>query len=507
MNDDDDTNMTDEGPFDGLLSVLSYATAPTAELYVAVMDAALDARDKFRLQLRPSDVASAVGVDRDAAAAALNYLADHGVLHRTYDPSEAETLAEYYKGAFLYQLTPAGIAAHRGVRDVLATKMAAVGRLSASLLPRIHEALLALAGDAEDGDDSRLKADLTALFALVAELADSAATYLRELDAQVNDLAADSWRLSAYKTAVLTYLDKFNRELGHWTPRIVDAIDGLDALDSHALLLRAGRVDAAPRPDGTFDGGPVDDLVGRWAGTVGWFCPRPGRQATVEYVTNAMVGAINRVLGAISRLHDRRMRRVSREGDFVQLANWFADATPKEAHQLWDATTGLWPARHFRHAAGDNQTDRRKSFWDAGRAELEPRVRTSTKRGSPGRPGRRSDYAVAKRVARDRAQAAAAQAAAARSSLARRTPARLSDLKALDVNEFAAFLEIVSAALAEVSTDGVRVAVLPGATIRLRRANNAATATLITPTGTFTGPDDLIEIELAGAAGAAEAVS
>jgi uncharacterized protein (TIGR02677 family) len=425
----------------------------------------------------------------------LNYLADHGALHRTYDPSEAETLAEFYKGAFLYQLTPAGIAAHRGVREVLATRLVAAGRLSASLLPLVHEALAAIAVDAADGDDSRLAADFKSLFVLVSDLADSSATYLRELDGEVNTLAADSDRLAAYKAAVLTYLEKFNRELGVWTPRIVAAIDTL-TLQAGELIARAARVDAAPRPDGTFDEGPVEDLTGRWDGTVGWFRSRPGRPATVEFVTTAMIAAINRVLGAIARLHERRMRRVSREADFVTLAGWFAISDPVDAHRLWDSTTGLWAARHFHDLAGDEGVDRRRSFWEAGQAELPPRVRSSTRRSSPGRPSRRSDYTTVKRAAREQAQRAAAQAAAARAALASRTPARLSDLGALNRDEFAALLDVVGAALSEPASDGIRSAILPGATIRLRPAGDKARATVRTAAGTFSGPDDLLEIDL-----------
>lgn len=496
MNVNDETTDTSEtGPFEGLLGVFAYAGATRAELYVAVMDAAVEARDRFRLQLRPGDIAAAVGVDRDSAAAALAYLADHGVLHRTYDASEAETLAEFYKGAFLYQLTPAGMAAHRGVREVLATKMAVSGRLSASMLPRIHEALSAVAADAADGDDAKLAADFTSLFALVDELADSAATYLRELDAEVSDLAADTDRLAAYKSAVLTYLERFNRELHRWAPRIVAATDVL-ADDIADLLVRAAKVDAAPRPDGGYDDGPLDKFKGQCEGTVGWFCSRLGRPATVEFVSAAMIAAINRVLGAISRVHERRLRRVSREADFTQLACWFAASTPESVHELWDATTGLWGARHFQDLAGDESVDCRKSFWDAAWAELPARVRTSTRRASTGRSGRRADYSEAKRAARARVIAAARQAAAARSWLAARTPARLSDLGRLGPGEFSALLDVVGAALSEHPVAGCRTAVLPGATIRLRPAGDSALAVVKTPHGNLTGPDDIIEIDL-----------
>lgn len=486
-------------PFGGLLGVMAYAVAPNAELYVEVMEAAVEARDRFRLQLRPADICSVVHVDRDTATAALNYLADHGALHRTYDASEAESLTEYYKGAFLYQLTPAGMSAHRGVRDVLATRMATAGRLSASLLPRIHDALGALRSDADDPDDSRLAADFTSLFALVEELAESAATYLRELDAEVADLAADSERLTAYKAAVLTYLERFNRELHRWAPQIVDELDVL-APTIDGLLLRAARVDAAPRPDGSFDDGPLERLRDLWDGTAGWFRARPGRAATADLVGAAMIAAINRVLGAISRLHERRLRRVSREADFIQLAGWFAAADPDEGHALWDATTGMWGARHFVDLAGDEDVDRRRSFWDAGQAELAPRVRSSTRRASPGRPGKRADYTAAKRVARDRARDAAAQAAAARARLSARTPARLSDLAALDLDEFEALLEVLAAALAEHAVDGVRSAVLPGATIHLRPAGDDQLTTLRTPNGLLTAPDDLLQIDVAAPA-------
>lgn len=485
-------------PFDGLLAVVAYAVAPNAELYVAVMEAAVEARDRFRLQLRPAEIAAELNIDRDTAAGALDFLADHGALHRTYDASEAETLNEFYKGAFLYQVSPAGMAAHRGIREVLATRMATAGRLSASLLPRIFDALGAVVVDAETDDDSRLKADFTALFALVAELADSAATYLRELDAEVADLAADGERLAAYKAAVLTYLERFNRELNRWAPQIVAKFDELGAVIG-ALLARAASVDAAPRPDGTLDEGPVDQLNEWWDGTVGWFCSRPGRPATADHVGAAMIAAINRVLGAISRLHERRLRRVSREADFTALAGWFAASEPAAAHELWDAATGMWGARHFVDLAGDESVDRRRSFWEAGQAELAPRVRTSTRRGSTGRPGHRADYSVAKRAAGDRARAAAAQAAAARRRLAKRTPARLSDLAALDESEFAALLEVLAVTLAEHAVDGLRSAALPGATVRLRPAADGKVARVRSRFGVLTCPDDVVEIDVAAA--------
>jgi DNA-directed RNA polymerase subunit F len=134
------------------------------------------------------------------------------------------------------------------------------GRLPASLLPRLHEQLSAIALDALTSDDARLSANFTSLFALVSEPTDSAATYLRELDAEVADLAANGERLAAYKKAVLAYLERFNRELNLWAPQIVEKLIEIEPhIDD--MILRAAIVDAAPRPEGTVDESPLDQLV------------------------------------------------------------------------------------------------------------------------------------------------------------------------------------------------------------------------------------------------------
>ncbi|MND06485.1 hypothetical protein D3C83_278910 [compost metagenome] len=54
---------------------------------------------------------------------------------------------------------------------------------------------------------------------------------------------------------------------------------------------------------------------------------------------------------------------------------------------------------------------------------------------------------------------------------------------------------MLGAALAEHAVDGVRTAVLPGATIRIRATRGTETTTVRTPHGTFNGPDDVVEID------------
>ena len=76
----------------------------------------------------------------------------------------------------------------------------------------------------------------------------------------------------------------------------------------------------------------------------------------------------------------------------------------------------------------------------------------------------------------------------------------MSDLARLDGAEFGAFLEVIGAALAEHSVDGVRTAVLPGTTIRLRSSSNDERTRVITPHGVLVVPNDALEIDIAGGA-------
>jgi hypothetical protein len=70
-----------------------------------------------------------------------------------------------------------------------------------------------------------------------------------------------------------------------------------------------------------------------------------------------------RVLGAISRLHDRRMRRVSREADFTQLASWVrgehASGRPRPGI-TGSSPTFTFPLRRVRSSLGADASTRRK---------------------------------------------------------------------------------------------------------------------------------------------------
>jgi uncharacterized protein (TIGR02677 family) len=281
-------------------------------------------------------------------------------------------------------------------------------------------------------------------------------------------------------------------------PVIVDLVAELD-LAMPKLLALAAAQDAAPSAAGD-DHGPREGFERRWRGVRAWFLSDGDQAPIAESLRVAMLDALNRILIAVTRLNERELRRASREADFDALARWFAAAeTDNDAHQLWDAAFGAYPARHFTELAGDEEVERRRSFWDADPATIAPRLRATGSRASPGRPGPVADYSAAKaaRVAAVRAARARATAAAAR--LAARTPCRVSALGSVDADEFDQVLAMLSAGLAShAGADGIRHARTPYGQVFLGEANSDETGVVETPHGRFHTPDLYLEVRAVG---------
>ncbi len=479
--------------------VFAYVVAERAELYLDVVDALVAAKERFRLQLRPADVVRELASsgrhrEQDEILSALEALAGWGNVSRFYDSAAPETLTEFYGRRFLYQLTPEGVAAHDGVEAARRAGLDGGGRLSAVLLPGIVERLQAVRAEVEQPDPARLYALLIDLFSTFTELADNAGRYMSDLAVETTEVAADHDRFVAYKRAVFAYLNTFVARFTELVPVIVEMVAALDPVMPRLLRLAAA-ADAAPSAAGD-DSGPLDALERRWRGVRAWFLSDGDQAPIAESLRMAMLDALNRILVAVTRLNERELRRASREADFDALARWFAAGdTDDDAHQLWDAAFGTYAARHFTDLAGDEEVERRRSFWDAAPATVAPRLRVAGVRSSPGRPGLVADYSAAKEARIAAVRAARARAAAGAARLALRTPCRLSALGSVDAAEFDQLLAMLSAGLAShAGPDGARRARTPFGQVLLRPATQGETATIRVPGGLFHAPDLLLDV-------------
>ncbi len=484
---------------DAALRVFAYAVAEKSDVYTAIVDALMEAKERFQLQLRPPELARFLHgrLTVEEVGEALEALFVWGNVSRFYDPAAPETLDQFYAKRFLYQLTERGVAAHEGIRAVRRVGLD-TGRLSGVLLPTIAEVLKAIEAEAnaDEPDPAKLYGLFVNLFSSFKELADNAARYMDTLSVEMATITADDESFLTYKRAVFAYLDEFVARLSEKVPEIAAVITVLGP-QVDALIDTAARADEAPVRQGE-DVGVRRSFAERWSGVEGWFQATSADDTSIaDSLRLATLDAINRILAALDRLHERHLRRVSREADFTQLARWFATMDGDDAAMLWDHAFGLWRPRHFAEVAGDEEEDRNRSFWVAAPAEVAPRLRATGVRSGPGRPARAASYREAKAAGLAAVREAHRQAEEALARLAGRSPVRLSDLGRLDTHEFGALLAIVDAALAA-SPDGHRTRRASTALVEvtLRPLSDARVAEITTPAGRLRCADCLLDIAL-----------
>jgi uncharacterized protein (TIGR02677 family) len=242
----------------------------------------------------------------------------------------------------------------------------------------------------------------------------------------------------------------------------------------------------------------------RWSGLRSWFIGGPGAPAQAEVLRARARASIPALLLAVASLHDRRVTRSDRTADLRALARWFADAdSDPAAHRLWRAAFALTPARHLLiDAATLEQREARPvpsptSWLTAPPLHISPRLRAAGRYIRRGRPNDVVDRSSEKALLVEAAAAEAAQIAAARRRLASGARARLSDLGALDATEFSLFLDLLGEALSiKVGRDEAVEVVSSDGTmhVTLEPSNDDVTATIVTPTGRFSGPDHYVTI-------------
>src|ERR1700732_1749373 len=132
------------------LRPFAHLTAPLHVLYRRVMAVFRVSKQRFVVHLRPEDVTEALRGDSAAPAGhedvqeALSKLAEWGNLRATPDTSRANTVEDFYRTRYLYQLSREGEAAERAL-EVYEQEIGRRAELQAVALEDIRLRLRALA--------------------------------------------------------------------------------------------------------------------------------------------------------------------------------------------------------------------------------------------------------------------------------------------------------------------------------------------------------------------------
>lgn len=469
------------------ITLFSYTVGGQAPLYRPTMHLFLEAKERYRIQLRPDEVAAGIAgsltgeLDRATLERALDQLVDWGNLRRSHDTGRVATLEDFRRRHYVYQMTPAGEAAERAVGRVVAA-LESSGSLQRVMLGAILRNLEVLATEMarEHPRPERLYEHLFTAAEQFRALTENASTFLARLHEAIDTGEVDASSFLLYKQAVLEYLEQFVGELSQLAPRIAEELLKVEAPKgekgdrlaplTEPMITLAAEADSTPTPQGRRD--RTAELERQWRGMVAWFVGDGRELPTVEHLRAAARTAINRILLVLERLHEKRFRRVDRTADLLRLAGWYDGLARREegdaeAHRLFATSFGLYGARHLgeRHEDPDHAgpaAGSTTSWWDAPPVPVAPVLRRTGRTAALGRTLRVLDHGAARRLLAERHRRTRAARAAALERFADRGPLALAGLtreRPLTADELELLLSLLERLLAlPAGADGARTA-------------------------------------------------
>lgn len=491
-----------------------FTTTERADLHTAALYAFGEANERLETALAFDDVHTrlrSVGwfepVADEELAATLSRLKQWGLVDVVQNHAAQYTTADDYERKNLqYLLTKRGEAAFEGVQHALAV-LASSGALQTAVLDAIADRLGEL-HELHRADNSSNRRIYTTLMELEGHL-DALRTNTKQFNSELHRLLRDNQpdltTFHEVKRATVGYLQEFVTNLDQRRQTIRDAVGRVEDLGVMVLHHRA--LAGAELPQLTADDpapGWLRQRAAKWDGLRLWFRPHDGSAPRVDELQDIARRAIVSLLRVLDRMTDARRRSSSAAADFRALARWFAaSATEADAHRLFNAAFGLWPARHAHLGHEDDDLIPSTESWaQAPPVPVSPQLRRSGRNQHIARTGRVRDVDELRERRRVEARRERAELEAAWRQLATSGPVRLSSLGALDHDTFRRLLDLIGRALAaRPDTTGTRRASTSDGRveIRLRRPRRAGLATLRTPRGTFTGPDFVVDIHTAGA--------
>ena len=494
-----------------------FTTTDLHPLHVAVM-AAFEQAAVLAPALNVDQVRAALAAagwdeptDDDALQRALAALTGWRLLEATQDhAARYSTPEEFERKNLQWSLTAKGEAAITGVLHAAEALRQAVG-LQTAVLDAIGDGLGELgdllAGPRTVADDARVHLQLVQIERHHVALVTSVRQFNGHLQRLLREEGANDDVFSDVKRRTVAYLEEYVEGVERPQRRLAAAIERVESYGMAVVFDRA-LVGANLAPVAGHDptAGWLDDRARRWAALRAWFAPDPASASPplVAGLLDVARTAIVELLRVLERRWDGRRRSASIAHDFRALARWFAAAPGEdEAHRLFAAAFGVWPARHAHLRSLDGEERAPGASWtDRQPVEVAPALRTSGSLAVRGLPRPVADPALV-RAARQRDQAHALAAhERLRESLATDGTVRLSQFGSLPGASFCELLELLATGLsAPVGEDGARRALSADGQVEvvLIDPGDARIASLPTDDGVLRGPDLLVSITIVGA--------
>ncbi len=432
------------------LELFAFATAPDRVIYLWVLRAFERAKQRYDVRLGPSAVAAELDALRaehaevphpSNLAGSLDALVGWGVLDRSQDAGRARTLAEYRQRSSIYELTELGWLAFQAVEGVLGARPdeAELRRL---VFTAVLEDLRGLADAARARDAEQVNIKLDRIHNALEDLTRRASRFHLALGELMRTQETRPEVFLEHKDRLLVHLREFLQALQQHRPLLAAAVRDVEAVGVDTVCDLAA---AADGPVASTRAERTELWRARWRGIAAWFVGG-ATPSTCERLDAGTALAIRELAALLRRVTEARHRGVSRATQLELLAEWFAAApSDAHAHALFRAAFALPAPRHLSVMHPDPDLVRPGERWSVA-----PPVPVSTtlraygrQVGSPGRPAPLPERRAARRLARERQDAARLASRTAQATLA---ASPLGD-RVLTRPELAVLLRLVSRAL------------------------------------------------------------
>ena len=451
-----------------------FTTTDQADLHTAVMRVFGVANERLQTVLTADDVQQrlrSVGwseqVTDEELTASLTALRQWGLL----DASQHR-----------YGLTRFGEAAYAGIQHAMHT-LTTEGALQTSVLDAIAAHLDELQ---EPLDERRTFTTLTQLEGHLEAFKTGTTRFNADLQRLLRDDQADLATFQDVKRTTVTYLRDFISELDARKLKIREAISAIDPAELH----ERARSGAGLVPDQW-----LQQRRERWSSLRNWFCDNPPR---VEELQDVSRKAIVQLLRVLDRISEQRKKPTNTAADFRALARWFARTeTEDEAHELFNAAFGLWPARHAHLAHADGELLPSGEAWhNTPPVPVSPQLRATGKQEHIGATGKVRNVDEVRRNRREQAEKERAELEYAWSQIQTDGAIRISTLTNLDHDTFHRLIDLVGRALgSDPDSTGTRTAGTSDGRMQINLRNARGWATMTTQKGTLSGPDYVIDVQ------------
>lgn len=494
-------------------NVFTHLNADKAPLYRAILGIFAQAKARFVIHLRPSDLESQLAVrpewhqDASPVESALQQLVEWGNLESHADTAEVSTVQDFWRVRSLYQMSPAGEAVEAAMA-VFEQSIQRPGELQAAALDDIRKQLRQIVRLTQDAsiDNDEVFNTFSLLRQRFDELTTQAQRFISGLQRRTDLESLDVELFLAYKRRLIDYLERFLSQLVLATYEIASMVRPIDLGAMLPLLRRVAERELIDRLTVTEHdrAEALENWQQRWSGLCSWFVGDGAHASQAEELRNTARSAIRSLVAAVTGINDRRAGRSDRASDLRALALWFAQAEHDEdAHRIWRAAFALHSSRHL--SIDQESIDHRAnepvlsttSWLDAPPLTISPRLHSCGRYSARGSAAKVIDRSAERAYLARLAAEESAEIHQARSILATGARVRLSKLDELPNAAFQLFLDVLGDALAAApGADGTISTTSSDGTlqIELSPTRDGQIAVIRTSSGVLLGEDHYIRI-------------